>query len=254
MVKRLLNFTTDFEDGLALINLVDSHFPEKKYFSQIQSHETPTTPAQRHANYAILDQVLNTILPSCSALKGLAKRLVVAESSGVYGCEIYLLVLFLYQTLPQFVSCTAVEFAGPLHEKIVRSIDIFNQGSHMILYSADLDKSDFKIKMADGASSAGTRHESQSIQVSAKSSQKLTIEFQSKFTDSCHERMLLKSLKMGLNYNSVYAFDFMGTVSSSEDKKTISMEAKIYSLPPHVCKIPVLNPFATRATFSINLR
>lgn len=148
-----------------------------------------------HSNLSILDQVLNSILPSCAGTKGLSKRLVAAESSGVFATEIYLLVLFLYQALPQFMSCTPIEFAGPLHEKITRNIDIVNQGNQPMSYLADLKKSDFKIKQAEPTNPTSPQGHrlidtSHSLTISAKGSQKLAIEFLSKFQEPCNEKMV----------------------------------------------------------------
>jgi hypothetical protein len=157
--------------------------------------------------------------------------------------EIPLLLHFLYQTLPSFISKTQIEFEGVLHDQIQRSVEILNPTSRAITYSAYLEGSpEFSIF---GEST---------FTVSPRSQGKIIIQFLSTFERASEANLIVKTKKMGMNNTSILVFQLKGKVNGSLPVCSYTIDAPMYCFPSGITDVEVKNPFQIAGLFKISLR
>ncbi|CAM9172605.1 unnamed protein product [Choristocarpus tenellus] len=144
--KRITSFSEDIRDGALLCQLVASHVPqlvEKDFplhnFTSVYSTGALSDKSNREANASKLLLAMKEINNDI----GLTTRdvLEVSSKNGV------LLALHLFQSLPQMIAKTEIEFRASLGTVVQKNIELRNPGSKDITYEATLQGSqDFVLK------------------------------------------------------------------------------------------------------------
>ena len=229
---------TNFEihDCSLFMHLIKNHIPDLVNDPQEDLQTNPNT----------LFKTLVTLFPYSNCLKTFPVNKLEDISSSI-GLEIFLLVLFLYQNLHQFIRKTTIKFEGPLHSTTQRKLDILNPSHLPISYHTNLNPlSNFKI--FDEKNSIGS-----TINIPPKSSLLLTVEFSSRFSGDIVENVLLKSTTSAIGLSSILNFEFSGHVTVCKPDKMIKIESPMYFVSAKALDLNVLNPFNLDASFKIRI-
>ena len=155
--------------------------------------------------------------------------------------NIITLMVFLYQTLPCFVPKAVIEFQGPLHSLISKSIEIANNSSRAITYSGSIIGSP-EFTLSENM-----------VTIGPKSQAHVNINFKSRFLHQVNATLILKSKKIGLNLSSILIYNLSSLVEVSGPLKSFEIRAPMYSNPPSLLTIPVHNPFDDDGMFLVQL-
>jgi hypothetical protein len=240
------------------MHLIASHIPEinTTYFSSFQNDSD--NDEIRHRRAKCLHAVMMALFPNCTGATNFSfQNLLVGKD--ILELDVYFLVAFLYQALPQFVPKATIDFKGPLHDKVTRYIDISNTSSRSVGYQYYFASSaDFSLDVADITAtptnySTPISASSNAVSIPARSSLKIPISFTSRFARSVKDQVTFKSKKMGLNNNSVLVFLLTGAVERMTPKKTFRIEAPMYCTPPVKGELEITNPFSVPGRFRVTL-
>ncbi|KNC96854.1 uncharacterized protein SPPG_07686 [Spizellomyces punctatus DAOM BR117] len=240
--KAFKNFTTDFQSILPFAYIIQSHLPNMSVTHFSTLHPDPTTTEQLLHNASLVANALLDLLPGCTASCMSVERISKGQSNGV---DAFLLTLFLYQILPNFIPKSLVEFHGALHEHITRDIELVNPTFRSLTYVPDLQGSDeFLLRdLTNGA-----------ISIGPKGTATLSIEFVSKFFRSVQGSLVLRSRRMGLNSGSVLVFELKSAVKEAAPKRVIKIDGVMYGVPPTVVNVEVVNPLNVKGRFAITVK
>ncbi|KAJ3017572.1 UNVERIFIED_CONTAM: Cilia- and flagella-associated protein 47 [Siphonaria sp. JEL0065] len=156
--------------------------------------------------------------------------------------ENLLLLLFLYQTLPQFISKGAIEFHGALHASVTQGVELSNPSSRTLTYTATLT-GDNEFCLPDG----------DVFTLNGRGQTHVGVQFTSRFSRNASGQLKLASKRMSLNNASIIVFDLAATVDPPVPKKIHTMDAQIYCTPPTQIGVEVTNPFNSKAVFRVSL-
>ncbi|KAJ3084382.1 Cilia- and flagella-associated protein 47, partial [Quaeritorhiza haematococci] len=336
IVRRFVNFATDFQDSLAIAYLLISYIPSlTEHF--VHLHKDCILEEHYEENAMLLLDALSQQFSGCSGITKLnvatilggtiggASPISVGGMGAVTGTapasnaltakslstafEMYLLLLFLYQTLPSFVPRETIEFHGHLNETIVREVELCNSGSKMLTYLAELEGSkDFALGIPSSVDEDGLRfsqstapgsprlgnhpkhsqiynsfmtntrmthlrphimgsvatnisnmskadlQEHPSIFLPTKGQVSIPLQFRGRFSGHMEAQLTLKSMRMGLNSASIMVFTLRSLVEPPTPVKVFKTEAPLYGIPPVQVGIDIINPFAQRGQFQIQLK
>lgn len=156
--------------------------------------------------------------------------------------EVPLLILFLYQTLPQFKSQLQIEFKGSILEPLEKSLNLSNSNHHPIKYNCTLEGcSDFFIKDSK-------------FEIPQKSSDLLNIYFKSRFVKRSEAKLKLISTQLGLNHSSIILASLFSTINDLKPVKVFKVESEIYANPAYSFQLSITNIFDQGGTFKISIR
>ena len=123
-----------------------------------------------------------------------------------------LLILYLYQNLPQYVPKTTIEFFGVLGQRVVKSIELRNPSKKAINYYVTLEgSSDFKVS-------------SRQIVLEAGSAESFPIEFVSRFSKQVQARLMFRAQRDGGVNAATMVFNLQSAVHSREPVQTIQVK------------------------------
>jgi hypothetical protein len=151
------------------------------------------------------------------------------------------LLAFLFQVLPQVLHRTSVTFNGALLETIKQDIEVTNNSNKPVVYDAELTGSEFFTL------------NSSIIEVPAKSSATVSVEFKSKFAKPATASLKLKSRSIGLNLTSILIFDLVASVEQLTSLKTFQLKAPMYSANISEFKLNIKNIFDKTAKFKVTM-
>ncbi|TPX59952.1 hypothetical protein PhCBS80983_g02101 [Powellomyces hirtus] len=240
----ITNLDSDFYSCTPLAYLLSAHLPRlfDSHFRHLKDADD-VEDGQRMTQSAVLS-ALTDLFPGCTALASSMERL--KENGKAAGLNAFLLLLFLFQTLPNFIPRALVEFKCKLNDHAQREIELTNSSSRALTYVPELQGfGDFTLP----ESASG-----HSILVGPKSTIKLPIEFRSRFCRPAHGTLVLRSKKLGLKCASLLVFDLKSVVEDAIPTRTIKVEGVVYATPPASTEIEVVNPFKVKARFKINLK
>ncbi|KAI9009865.1 hypothetical protein BC832DRAFT_591190 [Gaertneriomyces semiglobifer] len=239
--QHFTDFATDFETLAPFAQLLMAHLPNMAN-THFASWDAPGEEASQALNRAsLVAQAFQDLLPGCPALPQGIEHLV---NKGPDRLETFLLVLFLYQTLPSFVPKALIEFKGALHARIIQEIEIFNPTTRSVTYVPELQgPSEFKL-----------HEQNATVFLPAKSSIKLPVSFVSRFFRPVTGSLVLRSRNMGLNNTSVLVFELVSEVEEAAPTKVANMLAPMYATPATVLNLEVQNPFDSTGRFKITLQ
>ncbi|KAJ3162294.1 Cilia- and flagella-associated protein 47 [Geranomyces michiganensis] len=235
----------DFNGDVALAHLLCAHIPtlRETTFAHLKRAEAADDTA--HLTQAGVQSALANLFPGFQlAMISLTKM----REGGLTGrLHAFLLTLFLYQTLPAFMPKGLVEFKCKLNEQVRRELELANPTSRMLTYVPELrGVGDF---ILPEAGSAG-----QAISIGPKSTQRLPVEFKSRFCRPAAGSLILRSKKLGLNCASLLVFDLRSVVGDAVPSRVVKVEGVVYATPPSTTEIEVVNPFSVRGRFKVDLR
>jgi hypothetical protein len=231
--KRFTNFTDDLKDGSALCCVVQSHCPN---FTQpgkpLQGFlRNPTDKSAAQAN-------ANKLLSSLKAL-GLDMAIEASQITEADPRDMLLIILYLYQNLPQFVPKTTIEFFGVLGTQIIKSIELRNPSKRPITYRVSLEGcDDFKIS-------------TNKITLEPGVIQSFPVEFVSRFSKTVTARLTFRAMRDGGGNAATMVFNLKSAVHSRKSLKTAVVETSCYE--PVNLDVDIANPFAEDSTFQVTL-
>jgi hypothetical protein len=156
--------------------------------------------------------------------------------------EMPLMLLFLYQTLPQFKNKLQIEFKGSILEALEHSLSLSNSFHHPIKYDCFLEGStDFTIK-------------DKQFEISPKSSEILKICFRSRFVRRSEAKLKLISSQIGLNQSSIILASLFSTINELKPVKVLKVESEIYANPIQIIQLSITNIFDQKGSFKVNYR
>lgn len=147
--------------------------------------------------------------------------------------------MHLFQTLPNYVPKTTIEFTGKLQQKVVRSLELSNPSKSDVAYRVRVDGSE--------EFSVGE----QFVVLPAKGTLAFPIEFVGKFTKPSRARLTFLPKREGLSCGTVMVFDLHSSGVSLQASRTIDVSSSVYSVTQHT--VSVRNPFDRAGKFAVTL-
>ncbi|KAI8618966.1 hypothetical protein BC830DRAFT_1106198 [Chytriomyces sp. MP71] len=234
---RLTNFANDFKACIPISHLIIAHVPELEDVHFSNFNYSPANNEEREINIKQVNNALKELYKT-NALSLPLKQILNAENQ----LEIVLLLLFLYQTLPQFIPKGVVQFHGALHEKITKHIEMENPSSRFLQYSAILTGSkEFQFT------------ETSTVTLAPRGQAQIAVDFLSRFSRPSLGQLRLTSKKMGLNNSSILIFQLHATVESMEARRTYILDTQMYCCPATLIGVEVTNPFNYHGLFDVSL-
>lgn len=134
---KLLRFDTDVNNGKVLYAVLVSHWPSLKAFKDRMLPEEDTSESKLHNAQVVVDMVKQLELPFFFT----ASELVEASCD-----EMVLLLVYLFQTLPQLAPKNSITFSARLGEVLTKYVELHNPSSMAVSYYARLEgHSDFAL-------------------------------------------------------------------------------------------------------------
>ncbi|KAJ3242207.1 Cilia- and flagella-associated protein 47 [Chytriomyces hyalinus] len=237
-LARLINFTSDFKHGIPFAHLIVSHIPELEPTVFANFDFSCASRENSESNIRIINVALKELYKTSNYALPLQSVV-----DGDDALEVMLLLLFLFQTLPQFIPKGTVEFHGPLHQTITQEIELTNPSSRTLSYSSILVGSkEFEI------------HDTVPLTLGPRGQSNVAIDFCSRFSKPSKCQLRLTSKKMSLNNASILIFQLSATVDEPAPKKVYTLDAQMYCTPVSLIGVELTNPFKTRGNFSVSLK
>lgn len=231
---RLINFDECLQDGTVICYLLASHVPslEQGDGPLAGFHRQCTSSEEAAENCA---RVVATMEQLGMGYKCTAEQL--AEINSRNGV---LLVLYLYQQLPQFIPKTTIEFGGSLGDPIRKSIELRNPSKKRITYQVTLEgSSDFRIL-------------TNSITLDGERSGSFPIELFPRFSKPVDGRLTFRSKREGGVSAATMVFLLRSDIQSRQAVRTINVENPLYD--GKQIDMEVSNPFDTDCVFQVSLK
>ncbi|DAZ92873.1 TPA: hypothetical protein N0F65_002985 [Lagenidium giganteum] len=247
----LLDFKKDLQDGRLLFHLLTAHIPtltadlaEYRCFRWESQPKKPLTAQQLKHNTS----TLLTALVSFGVDFGLLEEAFLLEMNAR---EIILLLLHLYQMLPQFIPKATIEFKGILGQAMEKSIELKNPSNKLIRYQVFLD-----------TGATNTAATSQSTEFTIESSQ-LTLEpgkvvpfvvtFNPRFSRKVTARLVFQSIREvsvgNSSFGATMVFLLESNIVSRKPVRVIQIEANTYD--KKVEEIVIENQFPASASYKL---
>ena len=231
--KRLTNFEEDLKDGSVLCYLLQSHVPTiagsgRPLFGFKRKPQTDEEAAL-NANKFI------------SGMRELGLDLSISPNAFVSpnGCNMLLLVIYLYQNLPQYVPKTTIEFFGVLGERVVKNIELRNPAKKGISYWVTVEGSpDFKI-------------EKRQLLLDPGAIEAFPIEFISRFTKTVTGRLTFRAQRDGGVNAATMVFNLKSMVHSR--KAVFTEQVKTITYEPQTVELEIANNFSSDVVFQLTL-
>ncbi len=231
--KRLTNFEEDLKDGSVLCHLLQSHVPN------IAASGRPLFGFKRNPA-SDEDNKLNAT-KFIGGMRELGLDLSISPSSFTHpnGLNMLLLVIYLYQNLPQYIPKTTIEFYGFLGERVVKNIELRNPAKKGINYWVTVEGSpDFKI-------------EKRQLQLDPGAVEAFPIEFVSRFTKTVNGRLTFRAQRDGGINAATMVFNLKSMVHSR--KAVLTHQIKTVAYEPQTVEIDIANNFSSDCVFSLTL-
>ena len=284
--KRIVTFDGDLRDGVVLCQLLLVHAPwlgeRGRVLASMGDSSSPRkadghhTPSKRNASLDVCRENVNRFRAAMEELQlaYVPSTADIVEPLGPLGGV--LLLMYLFEQLPQLIPQTTISFHGVLGDTIAKQVNLRNAGKRSIVYSVDLTvATPPKSKSSAAAGSrrsqrgggtaqanpqpsaplftAGTR----SVRVPAHGSAALALKFEGRFSKSAAARLTLRSRRMdatgalGLGATAM-VFSLTSAVRGSRALSTTQCSSTLYA-PKHV-QLEISNPFSERANVVLQLK
>jgi len=233
----IIDFAKDLSNGVVLCTLIAAHFPMFTLPSRVLSSVTLEPTDQIH--------VENNIKAALGALKEIGLEFIRRDFRNPRDNLIF--ILFLFQTLPQYIPKADIEFQCSLGSRVTKSIELNNPTNQMVRYRITLDGSD-----------DFTVHE-KSILIEPKGTVSVSVQLLSRFSRSVSAVLTLKpdfgvtGLGGGENFGTASAlvFRLVSAIHSRKSIKTIKSASRTYE--GILVDIQITNPFETDSKFEIQM-
>ena len=231
--RRITNFEEDLRDGSVLCHLLQSHVPT------IASNGRPLFGFKRNPQSAE-DNKINCE-KFVAGLRELGLDLSIPQNAFLEpnGRDMLLLIIYLYQNLPQYVPKTTIEFYGVLGERVVKSIELRNPAKKPISYWVTVEGSpDFKI-------------DKRQLQLDNGTQEQFPIEFVSRFTKTVNGRLTFRAQRDGGVNAATMVFNLKSMVHSRKAVFTHQVETPSYE--PKNVEVEIANHFSSDCVFQLSM-
>lgn len=252
----LLDVRRDLLDGKFLFHLVASHIPtltteqsEYQCFRlDLAVRKRPHSDSQLHSNAQILLQTLSSfgvdfgIDPATFLLNMSAREMVV-------------LLLHLYQTLPQFIPKATIEFKGVLGQVIEKSIELKNPSARALRYQVFLDGTDSGTGNGGSGNNSTFSIESNSVVLEPGKTEAFVVTFRPRFSRKVTARLVFQSIREpSLSRSSSGAtmvFLLESNIVSRKPVRVIQIETNTYE--KKIEELVIENQFPAQAAYRLSM-
>uniref|UniRef100_A0A1I8GWP8 Calponin-homology (CH) domain-containing protein n=1 Tax=Macrostomum lignano TaxID=282301 RepID=A0A1I8GWP8_9PLAT len=230
----VINFDHDLLDGLVLAAVIGAHCPYLIDSHLRGMYTAPSTP----------EQCLHNSLRVVNAMRfvGLDFDVQALDLTAPNPVLLMLLCVYLYQTLPQYIIKSNVDFSGGLHQTCSRQVTLVNPVAKTLAYRAALagrDAADFSLPKGD------------LVSLPPKGRVPVSVEFRSRFLRPAEAVLLLIGRPSGPHQGSTQVFRLVTQVNSIQPISTVQVASHCYELKP--VRLNVVNPFNCEAVFAVSL-
>ena len=229
--RRIYTFDKDLKDGAVLCAVLQSHVPLLTTPGHALNgyHRKPKGASQGETNVGKFISALQEL--------GLDITVKPSDFAEINPRDMLLLVMFLYQNLPQFVPKAGVDFYGVLGEQIVKSIEMKNPTRKTINYRVILEGStDFSI-------------ETTKLRLEPGEEGSFPISLNARFTKEVNGRISFRASKDGGQNAATMVFLLRSKIHSRKPVKTYEVDSPCYEAA--TTTMDVINPFNRDCTFEI---
>ncbi|XP_059154686.1 cilia- and flagella-associated protein 47-like isoform X2 [Physella acuta] len=230
----IVNFDYDLMDGLVIGALLGAHMPFliKSHLEGMYTH--PETA----------EQCLHNALKVINAMKFAyidfdVQAIDITDPNPI---ALLLLVVSLYQRLPQYSPKTTIEFVGGLHSVVTRQVKVTNTSVKSLIYNVIIvgnDAKDFSVQKGN------------LIVVPSKSTLSVNVEFRSRFLRHAEAYLLLVGRRHGTATGNTLSFKLVTEIDYIKPKSCLKTESPCYELKKLL--MDVVNPFQESGDFKIVL-
>ncbi|XP_023779114.1 cilia- and flagella-associated protein 47 [Cyanistes caeruleus] len=233
-MRWIVNFDRDLLDGLVLAAQIAAYCP----------YLIPTHFIKMYTNPKTYEQFLHNSLILVKALHAISLDLDIKATDICDPNPVMMLILcvHLYDTLPQYLPKSSIEFTGPLHATIVKQVRLKNPSNNTLAYSAIVvgrDAGDFSLPKGNTVTIPATRQGF------------INVEFTIRFLHPAEAVLILISNKVDGRDGATLTFSLKSEVKNIEPLGMIKCKSPCYELKK--LNLNVTNPFRTDGTFRVIL-
>ena len=236
--KRVTNFDVDLRDGTVLCALLQSHLPAlgsqgRPLYGYARNPETEEHIRQNAERIVAAMRDLGLELPLSPAR--------ICTKPCPDARDMLLVVLYLYQNLPQYLPRTTIEFSGVLSQTITKSIELRNPSKAPIKYFVTIEGSpDFTI-------------ETQELELEPQATVAFPVEFTSRFSSEVTARLMFRAQSSGGGgvTAATMVFELKSNVHSRRAMRTVNVDARCYESA--FVELEVANTFRTDCNYRLTL-
>lgn len=197
----------------------------------------PNSIESEMKNAKIVIDIINEIYGG--VVVGCISEETICKSSRI---DILLLLYFLNYTLPCFIPKATIDFAGQLHEKFTRILEIYNPSTKGVFYNLSFQGS--------------TEYSSveQSFAVGPKGVHNLAIDLHPRFMRNSEALLTLQSRQSSIINFSMLKFKLQGTVESPPSAEIFRCENNIYAATTSNFSFSVHNPIPKDGKFRVTIK
>ncbi|GMH42128.1 hypothetical protein BSKO_10047 [Bryopsis sp. KO-2023] len=228
---RVTNFDSDLRSGVVLFALLLNHWPALVRYAHTLVKK-PVKDEQFKTNAELIVRMIQDI--------NLPFPIKEHEIMNPNASEMPIFILYLYQTLPELIPRTVVDFTGRLGEHQVKTIQLSNPSKKVLIYSTRLEgHADFEV-------------DTSVVKIDPKSTAELTVSCTPTIAIPQESRLVLLSRRDGGAHASTLVFNLRSLVNCRAPLKQIKTEMALYDFQRF--EFTVNNPFPADCEFSIRLR
>ncbi|XP_062983760.1 cilia- and flagella-associated protein 47 [Elgaria multicarinata webbii] len=230
----IVNFDRNLLDGLVLAALVASYCPYLISTHFVNMYTNPNASEQYLHNCLILVNAFHAISLDIDVLA--------TDICDPNPIMMLMLCVYLYERLPQYLSKKSLEFAGPLHDTIVRKILLKNPSIKPLVYNATIlgrESADFSLPKGN------------TVTISPKSQVSVKVEFTSRFLYPAEAVLLLVSKALSGVGGATMTFTLKTKISHVKPAGILKCKSPCYEL--RKLSLHVTSPFKTDGPFSVIL-
>eukprot|EP00941_MAST-03F_sp_MAST-3F-sp1_P000816 g816.t1 len=266
--RRIVNFETDLKDGVLLCSLLLSHAPHladdkggpmselilradapgsplsksRKSFrnKNSRSHDDEKSDGTKTNPSGLSNEQRSINIESfLSGLSSLRLEYIPDKNDimNPNGRDMILLLLSLYNTLPNYIPKTEIEFAGVLGQAMTKQIILKNPSKSAMRYQARIEGSPCYRTLGSN------------VTLEAREQAAVAIEFSSRFSQPARGQLILQSQRDGGISAATLVFNLVSRVTDHKPIRTVHVECGVYK--NETVDIDISNPFGKTATFQI---
>ena len=226
---RVTNFDQDLRSGCVFYSVLANHWPTLESFKHSLKKST-----KGEADFLANAEIILAMLRAVNIPYHITASQLLASAP----TEKLLFVVFLYNSLPQLIPKTTIDFTCMLGESVVKNIELTNPSNKMISYSARIEGCpDFSIEHSE-------------VRLEPKSSVQLPVQCLPTTSVPSPARLILSSLREGASANATtLVFGLTPTVLVDKPLRTVSLYAKCYEMISET--VELVNPFPADCEFTI---
>ncbi|KAH9504693.1 Cilia- and flagella-associated protein 47 [Bulinus truncatus] len=230
----IVNFDYDLMDGLVIAAVLGAHLPFLINSHLVDMYSHPETAEQCLHNAL---KVINGM--RFAAIDYDIQAIDITDPNPI---SLLLLMVNLYQRLPQYIPRTTIEFIGNLHSTVSRQVKVSNTSVKSLVYHvliAGPDARDFSIQKGN------------LITVPPKSTLTLTVDFKSRFMRRAEAVLILVGRRYGATTGNTLSFRLTTEIDNIKAKAVVKIESPCYEFKKF--SLEVTNPFHEAGEFLIAL-